>query len=235
MEHFTHWRFYTVCRDKPACCGGASPCRKGASNSILTSSLAWDIAGCSVKRRLEALVGGLIELRKIADQDADSLVSRRKTKRQSRYLRVTVRSCVIVESPRTLRNNMHENQEISSAPSRLSESRSIKTSIRTGHARAGEAGLCRRTCEPAEQSSNSCCGGGDAAAWSNWKDSAKSSLLASFAKHLCRDEAALLAALQQPWNNGPVEGHVHRLKLIKRSMYGRAKFDLLRLRVVNTV
>ena len=74
----------------------------------------------------------------------------------------------------------------------------------------------------------------DAAAWPNWKDGAKSSLLASFAKRLCYDEAALLAALQQPWSNGPVEGHVHRLKLIKRSMYGRAKFDLLRLRVVNT-
>ena len=73
----------------------------------------------------------------------------------------------------------------------------------------------------------------DAAAWPKWKDRAKSSLLASFAKHLCHDEAALVAALQQPWSNGPVEGHVHRLKLIKRSMYGRAKFDLLRLRVVN--
>lgn len=73
----------------------------------------------------------------------------------------------------------------------------------------------------------------DAAAWPDWKDSAKTSPLASFAKHLCHDEAALLAALQQPWSNGPVEGHVHRLKLIKRSMYGRAKFDLLRLRVVN--
>lgn len=34
----------------------------------------------------------------------------------------------------------------------------------------------------------------DAAAWPNWKDSAKSSLLASFANHLCHDEAALLAA-----------------------------------------
>ncbi len=58
-------------------------------------------------------------------------------------------------------------------------------------------------------------------------------LLSRFAKHLCSDEAAFLAALQQPWSNGPVEGHIHRLKLIKRSMYGRAKFDLLRLRVVN--
>jgi transposase len=73
----------------------------------------------------------------------------------------------------------------------------------------------------------------DVAAWPGWKACAKSSLLGSFAKHLCQDEAALIAALQQPWSNGPVEGHVHRLKLIKRSMYGRAKFDLLRLRVVN--
>jgi hypothetical protein len=74
------------------------PCRKGASDSILTSSLAWDIARCSVKRRPEASVGGVIELRKIADQDADSLVSRRKAKRQSRYPRVTVRSCVVVRA-----------------------------------------------------------------------------------------------------------------------------------------
>jgi transposase len=73
----------------------------------------------------------------------------------------------------------------------------------------------------------------DAVAWMKWKEDAKTSLLASFAKHLCQDEAAVLAALQHPWSNGPVEGHVHRLKLIKRSMYGRAKFDLLRLRVVN--
>jgi transposase len=74
----------------------------------------------------------------------------------------------------------------------------------------------------------------DAVGWKKWKNDAKTSMLASFAKHLCQDEAAVMAALQQPWSNGPVEGHVHRLKLIKRSMYGRAKFDLLRLRVVNT-
>ncbi len=73
----------------------------------------------------------------------------------------------------------------------------------------------------------------DAVGWKKWKEDAKTSMLASFAKHLCHDEAALLAALQYSWSNGPVEGNVHRLKLIKRSMYGRAKFDLLRLRVVN--
>jgi transposase len=74
----------------------------------------------------------------------------------------------------------------------------------------------------------------DLSAWPKWRDSASHSLLASFAKHLCRDEAAVQAALEYTWNNGPVEGHVHRLKLIKRSMYGRANFDLLRARVVST-
>ena len=66
-----------------------------------------------------------------------------------------------------------------------------------------------------------------------WQDAAPASPLANFAKYLCRDEEAVLAALQRPWSNGPVEGHVHRLKLIKRAMYGRANFDLLRLRVIN--
>jgi transposase len=41
------------------------------------------------------------------------------------------------------------------------------------------------------------------------------------------------AALRLPWSNGPVEGHVNRLKAIKRQMYGRANFDLLRLRVLH--
>jgi transposase len=72
----------------------------------------------------------------------------------------------------------------------------------------------------------------DVAAWSRWREEVKTTLLANFARRLCQDEGALLAALQQPWSNGPVEGQIHRLKLIKRSMYGRANFDLLRLRVV---
>lgn len=72
----------------------------------------------------------------------------------------------------------------------------------------------------------------DLAAWPAWQTAACASPLANFAKHLQRDEGALLAALQQHWSNGPVEGQVHRLKLIKRSMYGRARFDLLRLRVL---
>lgn len=72
----------------------------------------------------------------------------------------------------------------------------------------------------------------DAEAWQSWLQSAQPTPLSSFAQHLRKDEAAVLAALRLPWSNGQVEGHVHRLKLIKRQMYGRAKFDLLRLRVV---
>jgi transposase len=56
--------------------------------------------------------------------------------------------------------------------------------------------------------------------------------LRRFAEGIRRDEAAVLAAVTQPWSNGPVEGHVNRLKTVKRQMYGRAGFILLRARVV---
>jgi transposase len=72
----------------------------------------------------------------------------------------------------------------------------------------------------------------DSAAWPRWLEMAKTTLLSCFATRLARDQAAVLAALKLPWSNGQVEGQVHRLKLIKRSMYGRANFDLLRPRVL---
>lgn len=56
--------------------------------------------------------------------------------------------------------------------------------------------------------------------------------LKRFVAGIQRDYAAVEAALSLPWSNGIVEGHVNRLKLIKRQMFGRAKFDLLRLRVL---
>jgi transposase len=58
--------------------------------------------------------------------------------------------------------------------------------------------------------------------------------LQSLAASLQRDKAAVLAGLSLPWSNGQTEGHVNRLKLIKRQMYGRAKFELLRRRVLAT-
>ena len=54
-----------------------------------------------------------------------------------------------------------------------------------------------------------------------------------FAEGIRRDEAAVRAAVTETWSNGPVEGHVNRLKTIKRQMYGRAGFRLLRVRTLN--
>jgi transposase len=73
----------------------------------------------------------------------------------------------------------------------------------------------------------------DFTAWHNWTQTARTTLLANFLAHLIRDQDAVLAALHLPWSNGQVEGHIYRLKLIKRQMYGHANFDLLRLRVLN--
>src|SRR5262249_40877117 len=56
--------------------------------------------------------------------------------------------------------------------------------------------------------------------------------VSSFAAKLRKDLAAVEAAVTSPWSQGQVEGQVNRLKLVKRSMYGRAKFDLLRQRVL---
>lgn len=56
---------------------------------------------------------------------------------------------------------------------------------------------------------------------------------ASCAKSLRQDYAAVAAALREPYSNGPTEGNVTRLKLLKRQMYGRAKPDLLRQRVLH--
>jgi transposase len=51
--------------------------------------------------------------------------------------------------------------------------------------------------------------------------------LRSFAKHLSADSDAVRAAVTLDWSNGPVEGQINRLKMVKRSMYGRASLDLL--------
>jgi transposase len=53
-----------------------------------------------------------------------------------------------------------------------------------------------------------------------------------FCEGLVRDAGAVTAAVTLPWSNGQVEGQIQRLKLIKRQMYGRAKFNLLRCRVL---
>ncbi|MFE2143204.1 ISL3 family transposase [Streptomyces sp. NPDC059456] len=47
-----------------------------------------------------------------------------------------------------------------------------------------------------------------------------------------RDRDAVIAGLTLPWNSGVVEGHVNRIKMLKRQMFGRAGFALLRKRVL---
>lgn len=56
--------------------------------------------------------------------------------------------------------------------------------------------------------------------------------LHSFVRGLRRDLDAVTAGLMLPWSSGPVEGHVNRIKMIKRQMFGRAKPDLLRKRIL---
>ena len=57
--------------------------------------------------------------------------------------------------------------------------------------------------------------------------------LANFASSLRQDYQAVKAALEMAWSNGQAEGQINRLKLLKRQMYGRAGFDLLRRRVLH--
>jgi transposase len=56
--------------------------------------------------------------------------------------------------------------------------------------------------------------------------------LPSFSRNLYRDWQAVHAGFTVRSSSGPVEGNINRLKLIKRQMYGRANFDLLRRRVL---
>lgn len=74
--------------------------------------------------------------------------------------------------------------------------------------------------------------GRDIEALDPWLAEAAASSLASFARGVSRDVDAVRAALTLPWSTGPVEGKINKLKLIKRSMYGRAGLDLLRARVM---
>ena len=56
--------------------------------------------------------------------------------------------------------------------------------------------------------------------------------LRRFAAGLEADLSAVRAAFSSPWSSGRVEGQINRLKYLKRQMYGRAKHDLLRIRVL---
>jgi transposase len=67
-----------------------------------------------------------------------------------------------------------------------------------------------------------------------WIRDATGSLLASFARGITADKQAVAAAIIVPWSNGQTEGHITKLKMIKRQRYGCANLDLLRARLCAT-
>ena len=62
---------------------------------------------------------------------------------------------------------------------------------------------------------------------------AETTHLSDFVSELRKDITAVQAALNLPWTTSPAEGQISRIKMIKRTMYGRAGFELLRARVLN--
>jgi len=73
---------------------------------------------------------------------------------------------------------------------------------------------------------------GNGPALEAWLASTRGTALDAFVRGIDRDRDAVLAALVEPWSTSPVEGQINRLKTIKRQMYGRAGYDLLRKRVL---
>ena len=70
--------------------------------------------------------------------------------------------------------------------------------------------------------------------WLSKAESSSIKELRQFAKGIRKDASAVKAGIELPWSNGIVEGKITKLKLIKRMMYGRASFNLLRKRVLLT-
>lgn len=73
----------------------------------------------------------------------------------------------------------------------------------------------------------------DLETWLKATETAKIPELTNFVNGLRQDAQALTAAVSSEWSNGQTEGQVNKLKLLKRQMYGRANFDLLRLRALH--
>ena len=88
-----------------------------------------------------------------------------------------------------------------------------------GHVRAFATMMCSRRGQELE-------------AWMAAVDIDDQPALRSFVLGLRRDQDAVTAGLSLPWSSGAVEGHVNRIKMLKRQMFGRAKPDLLRKRVL---
>ncbi|MFI7194016.1 ISL3 family transposase [Nocardia nova] len=89
----------------------------------------------------------------------------------------------------------------------------------TGHVRAFAEIMTKRRGRDLEQ-------------WMAAVDTDDQPALHSFVRGLRRDQDAVTAGLTMKWSSGTVEGHVNRIKMLKRQMFGRAKTDLLRKRIL---
>lgn len=106
----------------------------------------------------------------------------------------------------------------------VDERRFVTTLLALSPSIARAAGLIRRYAEMVKK--------GLAERLKAWIDKAGGSDFKGFATSLRQDYDAVHATLSEPWSTGPVDGHINRLKLIKRDMSGRASSDLLRSRVL---
>ncbi len=68
--------------------------------------------------------------------------------------------------------------------------------------------------------------------WLEEAESSEAQVIRKFAAGLEKDLKAVRAGLTESWSTGPVEGFIHKLKLIKHQGYGRANLDLLRARAL---
>lgn len=76
---------------------------------------------------------------------------------------------------------------------------------------------------------------GDENQYENWKKKIKEEgtpEMKNFVLRLEKDDKSVTGAITTEWSNGQVEGQVNRLKLIKRQMYGRASFEVLKAKVL---
>jgi hypothetical protein len=77
--------------------------------------------------------------------------------------------------------------------------------------------------------------GGKVSSLKRWIEEAEAAgieAMSRFVRQLKKDRAAVENAVEHVWSNGPVEDHINRLKTLKRQMYGRPDFELLRARVL---
>ncbi|MFG2304456.1 transposase [Actinacidiphila glaucinigra] len=74
--------------------------------------------------------------------------------------------------------------------------------------------------------------GGRRGQWINDVRSDDLPALRTFASGLGQDLDSVVAGLSLPYSSGTVEGHNNKIKMLKRQMFGRASFDLLRKRIL---